>query len=96
MGTPKGFPCHLRPSDQDRLIPSDFDKGKQVLTIQNYRSAIAVVHEGCHDGWTVGANKVINHPLSGMLNTCLVIKLFAGVIWVSLVGCVTPPLNLSM
>ena len=46
-----------------------FHEGKQVNTIKNYRSAIAVVHRGFPDGSTVGSSQVIQQMLRGMSNS---------------------------
>ena len=45
-----------------------FNEGKQVSTIRNYRSAIALVHRGFPDGSTIGSNTTLSHLLRGMFN----------------------------
>lgn len=47
---------------------SCFQEGKQVSTIRNYRSAIAAVHKGFHDGSSLGDNPIIGQLLRGMFN----------------------------
>ena len=45
-----------------------FDLGRQVSTIKNYRSAIAVIHKGFSDGSTIGNSTFVNQLLRGMAN----------------------------
>ena len=44
--SPRGTPC---PVLADFLNPP-FDKGRSLSTLRGYRSAIAAIHDGFHDG----------------------------------------------